>query len=233
MRKALTIVLAGIGVCLIAGQRVDAAPGDGIDGTHLAYDFGCVGMDFDIYHTFRLTNNGLDTVRVSEVIANCDCSHVMFLDSTLYPGDTVDLRLQFNTEDYYGPSTRKIVVKSNDRHQPEMKLFYFSTVGQWLHRIVPKPVSLFFLGAKGPKELLVSNQGVDRVEVREIDIADDIVAVETVTEAAVRGDNIKLKVSPKPDLTAGTHQTSFRLTLAVSETEKPLYLTIPVKIVKY
>jgi hypothetical protein len=207
--------------------------GRGIAGDPLGYDFGCVGIDFNVYYVYHLINHGNTAVHIKSIDASCDCSSVQCADSVIAPGDTVDCRLQFNTKDYYGKMSRHITVNSDDQREPELKMYFFATVGQWMYRVKPEPSSLFFLPGQKTKTVTLSNPDIDNLTLREIDCTDDIVVVEPVTKTADKGESIQLKVTPKPDLVAGTYQTNFRVCLDIPGAEQSLFLTIPVKIVRY
>jgi hypothetical protein len=219
--------------CLWLAGTAGADTGRGLAGEPLAYDFGCVGVDFDVYHVFHLINHGDETVRVKSVVPSCDCSSVTFVDSVIAPGDTVSFRLRFNTKDYYGQMSRHVAVISDDKRQPELNVYYFSTVGQWLYRVKPDPASLFFLPGQTTKTVSLTNTDVDNLAVREIDLTDDVIVVESVTKAVAKGGTIQLKVTPRKNLVAGTYETNFRVSLDVAGAEQPLLISIPVKIVKY
>jgi hypothetical protein len=233
VRRCLRYVtIAAFTSACLAGIA-SADNGRGLTAELLAYDFGCVGIDFDVFHVYSLINQGDVAVHIESVQPSCDCSSVIFTDSTLAPGDTATFRLQFNTKDYYGKMSRHVLVKSNDKRQPELEMYYFATVGQWMYRVKPEPASLFFLPGQTVKTVTLNNSDVDGLTVAEIDVADDFITVEPVTKSADKGGSIQLKVTPRTNLVAGTYKTNFRVSLDVPGAEQRLMISIPVKIVKY
>ncbi len=225
------LLLTGLILCL--GGQANAQTPKGLAPLEPEYDFGCIGIDYQVYHNFELVNYGRDTVRISQVYANCDCSFVSFADTVVPPQDTVTFKLTFNTKDFYGRTPKSVIVKSDDKTAPEYKISYLSTIGQWLHRVRPTPASLFYLPVHKTKTLSIDNLGAAKIYLRDIEPLDDIVTIEPKDDEADAGKSLKIEVKPRDDLPGGTFQSCFRLTFDVEGVEDPLLMTIPVKIVRY
>jgi hypothetical protein len=217
--------------CLLFGLTAQAQ--EGLQYEERIYDFGCVGLDFQVFHDYKLINYGTDTVKVDSVKVTCDCSSIQFLDSIVYPDDTVDFRLSFKTTNYYGPISRSALIYSDDKSNPEMKVYYVSTVGQWMHQVKPDPISLFFIPRHRPKKISISNRILDFIEVEAIQLLDDVIDVKTLKRKAKKGEKVELEVTPRADLNIGNYLTNFRITFKLPEGLDPLLMTIPVKIAKY
>lgn len=197
------------------------------------FDFGHVGIDFKLFHTFYIVNNGDTPVVIKSATASCDCSNVRLIDSLIQPGDTTFLRLDFQTRNYYGPTTKSMEVTLDDPEYPEMKFFYLATIGQWYGNLKPEPFSLFFLPGAAVKQVKLSNRAYDQISWKLQDQGDSTFRIELVDSKADRGEQLTLTVTPVDGLTAGTYLSSFTLHVTTAEDQKPVILTIPVKIVKY
>ncbi|UCC45526.1 MAG: DUF1573 domain-containing protein [Candidatus Zixiibacteriota bacterium] len=198
------------------------------------YDFGAVGIDFTLFHDFRLINQGEKPVRLDSVKVACDCSRVWLVDTTLDPGDTGIISLQFNTKDYYGRTSKALHVYADSVQTAHFECFYLSTVGQWMMGLKPDPISLFFLPGHEAKNIKILNPALDGVEVIDIDTHNDWIEVKALEEQAGKQEVLLLQVVAADGLTKGTYQTNFRITLSLPEEfEEPLFITVPVKIVRY
>ena len=220
-----------ISLCLCTPLPSGAEPG--LVCEEQIYDFGCVGFDLRVFHNYKLINRSSDTIEIYSVGTTCDCSSIQLLDSVVYPGDTVSFRLEFNTTNYYGRMNLSVNVHSSDAKNPQMKLYFTSTVGRWQYRVSPEPVSLFFLPGHKAKTATMLNAILDYIEVAKIELHDDLMTVTPMKKKAAKGDKVKLQVTPRSDLAAGTYFTNFRVTFDVPGDYEPLLITIPVKIVRY
>ncbi len=121
------------------------------------YNFGHVGIDYDIFHKYHFENRTGDTIRIMKIEASCDCTTVLPSDTIIPPGDTVYFKLKFNTKDAFGPTNRSFVVSTDHPKLPTITYQYFAIVGQWFHGIRPNPVALFFLPGKNDKQIVIPN----------------------------------------------------------------------------
>lgn len=197
------------------------------------FDFGHVGIDFKLFHTFHIVNNGDTPVTIKSASASCDCSKVSLVDSLIQPGDTAFIPLSFLTRDYYGPTTKSLDVVLDDPEQPELKFYYLSIIGQWYGNLKPDPFSLFFLPGASGKQVKLPNRAYDQITWELQDQGDRTFRVEIGNSKAGRGEHLTLTVTPIEGLSAGTYLSSFTVHVAIAEDQKPVILTIPVKIVKY
>jgi len=197
------------------------------------FDFGHVGIDFKLFHTFHIVNHGDAPVTIKSATASCDCSQVSLLDSLLEPGDTAFFHLDFLTRNFYGPTTKSLLVTLDDHEYPEMKFYYLSTIGQWFADLKPEPFSLFFLPGATGKPVKLSNRVFDQISWEIRDQGDSSFRIENIGPRANRGEDLTVMVTPSDGLKAGTYLSSFTVHVTTAEDQKPVILTIPVKIVKY
>lgn len=219
---------------LIVGLSVPVAAGAGLQPVERIFDFGAVGIDYLVYHNFEFINRDSVPIRIDSAYVNCDCSKVWILDSVIAPGDTGRIKLQFTTKDYYGRTSKAMQVYTNSDFTPHLECFYLSTIGQWLMGIRPNPVSVFFLPGAAPKEIKIGNPALDGVKIIGVESYNDWVTVEVSEESADKGDMLGLTVTTAEGLPKGNYYTNFRIQIEMPvEFKEPLFLTVPVKIVRY
>jgi hypothetical protein len=201
--------------------------------TEKRLDFGCVGVDFKVRHHFKLVNYGSDTIYVDTVSNVCDCTEVRFRDSTVAPGDTASILMIFNTANMYGPMEKDLRVHCSDSKEPKKNMFYAANIGQWLFKVEPKPVNVFFLPGQNSRASTFLNHALDKISLQDIYLDENIVEIRTVKAVASKGESLELEITAKPDLPAGTHLTNYTVTIDLHQDLPPLRITIPVKVVKY
>lgn len=84
----------------------------------LEYDFGNIKQGEIVSHTFVITNNGGDILKITEVRASCGCTAANPTKRELKPGESSNLQVTFNSKGRKGPQTKTVTVLTND---PEKK----------------------------------------------------------------------------------------------------------------
>ena len=231
MIRKLTLICAA--VLLATVGVVSADTGDRLEYGETKYDFGYIGIDYTGYYNFPLYNPGDTPVVITGAHVSCDCSRVSVPDTLIEPGDTVFVRLSYNTRSFRGPTRQNFVVTTNSKKTPEITVSYSSVVGQWVQGIKPDPLSLFFLPGQKSKQITIANPAFSNMTAGYLDQADTLYTVKIVNDKADKGDDIKIDVAPRDGITTGTYDSSFRVQVEVTNIEQPIILTIPVKIVRY
>ncbi len=232
MRKPDLRTLVGL-LCLIALCPFPAASQTGLYCPDPLHDFGSIGFDLEVFHEYPVINATGKAVDILSCKVTCDCSRVALSDSSLAPGDTAWVRLSFATTDYYGPSSKAIKIETNDPNNQRLELYYTAQVGQWRYNVKPEPVSLFYLPGKKARKSALTNQNLDFIKIRNIQLLDDLITVEVTADKASKGERVEMLVTPKEDLTSGTYLTNFAVTVDVPDGLESFVVTIPVKIVRY
>ncbi len=203
------------------------------------WDWGAVGIDFDLTHTYLLINQTSSIIQIDSVIAPCDCSLARPTDSTLDPGDTARVVLKFSTRDFYGRTTKQVDVYWRDGSRHYLQLTYSATVGQYAGGLKPDPVSVFLLPSQSTRKIyipVIQNKLFSEAEiVGDLVAYSDIVSVEFTNRKARTGEKLELEVTAKPDLPAGTYISNFRFSVKVIFKGEPqiVLITIPTKVVRY
>lgn len=100
--------------------------------TETEFNYGKVAQQSELSHGFWLKSVGDDTVRILEVFPGCGCTQIPLPDSTLAPGDSLELEIILNTERFFGFVTKKPYIEIN---RPEDKLVHFHIYAQ----VLPHP----------------------------------------------------------------------------------------------
>lgn len=235
-RGLLTVKTASIliGILLLAGVGSTAdRPTIGLYCPEPNWDWGEVGIDFDIAHTYLLINTGATRAFIDSVIAPCDCSLAKPSDSTLNPGDTARINLKFSTRDFYGRTTKQVDIYWHDSARHYLQFTYSATVGQFFGGLKPNPISVFLLPTQTSRKVIIPNPKLSQVEIGDIVYHSDIAQVKLIKPKARMGESLEFEVIPKPELKPGTYISNFRLQIVVEGERRPLLITMPTKIVRY
>lgn len=197
------------------------------------YDFGHVGIDYRIFHTFKVINTGIKDIKVDSVNVLCDCSSVLYDKHVLGPNDTLELKLTFDTRDFYGPVNRKLLVFLSLPEKRVVTFIYLAEVGQWKDGLKPEPFALFMLPTHQQQSLKITNRYFDSITGEIQDKNDDFFDVEFVKDDAGKEEALEIRVVPHQDLKKGTYLSNFTLKVTADDKDNPTYLTVPVKIARF
>lgn len=88
----------------------------------LFHNFGKV-EEGKIYETsFAFMNTGQSTLEIVDIHSSCGCAAAIPRKRKLNPGETSEVRVEFNSTNFSGLVTRYIAVRSNDPSNPEIYL---------------------------------------------------------------------------------------------------------------
>src|SRR5947207_6851631 len=89
------------------------------------YDFGDAYTGNKVDRLITVRNAGTDTLRISEVKAQCGCTAAMMTQKSIPPGDSGKLSISFNTSGYGGSRpTKQVYITSNDTSQPKLTITF-------------------------------------------------------------------------------------------------------------
>lgn len=237
--KMKTLIAVTLTFCLftLSVQAEDIAPEIPVPITsklrpiETSFNFGHVGIEYDLFHTFYLVNTSDRPIRLDTATVKCDCSIVTLRDSTANPGDTIGVYLKFNTKNYFGPTSRSVLIVTNE--PSTYKIYYTADVGQWPYFAKPDPIALFMLPAHQSLTMKIPNT-VDLTSRLAGIVQQDTNYVVTVTKKEARkNQSIEMTIAPKPTMKKGTFLSSMRLSLTTSDSPDTTHVAVPVKIVRY
>jgi hypothetical protein len=196
------------------------------------FDFGSVGIDFAVFHAYKIYNKGERPVTITRLDRGCDCTSLVKSDSVIRPNDSVVINVAFDTKNQYGPVNKSFKVFTNDPGQEELAFSYVANVGQWPAGDKPDPISLFLLPVHKTKPLVIPNRTFGKISLVRYEAAHPYFDVRVGKPEAPRGENLELEIVPKESLRSGTHRSSLTILLQ-SDGDQQHILTVPVKIVRY
>jgi hypothetical protein len=78
----------------------------------------------EIFNTqFTFTNEGKSDLVIHEITPQCPCVKVEYSKKVLTPGESIPIKMRFDTGIKQGKSTQTIIVVCNDPIMPERKIY--------------------------------------------------------------------------------------------------------------
>ncbi|MFZ5746312.1 MAG: DUF1573 domain-containing protein [Pseudomonadota bacterium] len=75
-------------------------------------DYGTIAHQSDGRRSFKLKNIGTAPLMILDVVSSCGCVVAQFDREPVFPGQTVDIRVRYDTA-RMGPFTKHVVVKTS------------------------------------------------------------------------------------------------------------------------
>lgn len=86
----------------------------GLSATPGTVDFGKRRQEITVGQKVTLTNAGKETVEITRVAADCSCTAATPAKTTLQPGESTELEVNFETRSYQGEVHRRILVQTTE-----------------------------------------------------------------------------------------------------------------------
>jgi uncharacterized cupredoxin-like copper-binding protein len=87
----------------------------------MEYDFGTIEQGKIASHNFTLVNNGGDILKITDVHASCGCTAAKPDKDELAPGESTNIKVDFNSTGKMGKQEKFVYVKTNDPNNQELK----------------------------------------------------------------------------------------------------------------
>jgi len=94
----------------------------------MEYDFGTIKQGKIATHNFTLVNNGGDILKITDVHASCGCTAAKPDKNELAPGESTNIKVDFNSAGKMGKQEKWVYVKTNDPNNQELKFKFTGTV---------------------------------------------------------------------------------------------------------
>lgn len=78
------------------------------------FDFGYVKEGEKLTHTFKYKNTGTKVLEIENVTTSCGCTAAIVEGKSLKPGESGNLKVEFDTSNRFGRVSRNITIISND-----------------------------------------------------------------------------------------------------------------------
>jgi uncharacterized cupredoxin-like copper-binding protein len=92
------------------------------------HDFGTINQGDVVTHTFVISNNGGDILKILDVKASCGCTAASPEKKELKPGESTNIVVSFNSKGRKGPQTKTVTVTTNDPEKPSVALTFTGNV---------------------------------------------------------------------------------------------------------
>ncbi len=231
LKNSILRLLFAVGFTIVITSQLLSA--EAVTVVEEFFDFGHVGIEYKLFHKFKVINTGLKRIKIDSINVPCDCSVVRYEKEWMEKGDTLDFILTFDTKDFYGPVNRKFKIYLSVPEKKTISLIYLAHVGQWMNGLKPNPFSLFFLPTNKKKTIEIANKYFDKISLELERQYDNSFTVNIIKAEAEKGEMLELSLSPNPELGKGTYLSNFTLKVTAGEDEEPTILTIPVKIARF
>lgn len=94
----------------------------------LNYDFGAMKQGDKKEYTFELTNNGKSDLQIRNVRSSCGCTAVAPSKKVISPGETVPIKVTFDSRGKRGRQSKSVTVITNDPKTPTSTLRISSNI---------------------------------------------------------------------------------------------------------
>lgn len=138
IRKLLFLV--AVFTAASCGQLV----GPKVSVQQMEYNFGNITQGTTVSHNFVITNNGGDTLKILQVNPSCGCTAAKPDKSSLLPGESTNLKVDFNSSGKLGKQEKYVFVVTNDASNRELKLKFVGNVVNTNTSELEKSPKIFF-----------------------------------------------------------------------------------------
>jgi hypothetical protein len=94
----------------------------------MEYDFGTIEQGKIATHNFTLVNNGGDILKITDIHASCGCTAAKPDKNELVPGESINIKVDFNSAGKMGKQEKYVYVKTNDPNNKELKFKFTGNV---------------------------------------------------------------------------------------------------------
>jgi uncharacterized cupredoxin-like copper-binding protein len=92
------------------------------------HDFGKVKEGGKVNYTFTFENKGTASLQIKDVKTSCGCTAAVVNESTIKPGQSGSIKIEFDTKNRSGRNSKTITVVSNDIKEPNKILTIYADI---------------------------------------------------------------------------------------------------------
>ena len=157
-------------------------------------DFGDVYNGKKVEHVVTIKNIGNDTLRISDVRAQCGCTATMMTQKTMGPSDSGKLSITFDTHSYNGKVTKHVYIESNDTSNPKLTIAFAANV---LTVLSASPNTISFntarLDTTYSKSITITNTSHEPVKILSVDSKFDQLSVALLKKQLMPGETTEFQ----------------------------------------
>lgn len=126
------------------------------------FNFGEVVQGQQVPHSFNFRNEGTDPLLIKKVISSCGCTAALVSAKELPPGQSGEIKTNFDTTRFRGFVTKTITLYSNDPQRSIVKMAIKGKITEVLS-VFPKRIELSQIkaGSVTVAEVTLQNNGDD------------------------------------------------------------------------
>jgi hypothetical protein len=161
----------------------------------LEHDFGKLGPDETVKHTFKFRNEGKETLLIGDIKTTCGCTGTLLSQNEIPPHGEGFVEVTFHSGRSSGARRKAIFVASNDPAQPSTKLEIAANV------IVPvevRPRALYWVAERNEKSAraidLIYSPDI-KLDIKELDLSSPAftASYQPMAQADVQGYRINIE----------------------------------------
>ena len=96
----------------------------------IQYDFGRVKEGEIVTHTFKILNKGRATLDIKDIKTSSGCTAALISKKKIEPGYDGTIKVDFDTKNRWGKTSRTITVNSNDPEEPNKVITIYAEINK-------------------------------------------------------------------------------------------------------
>ena len=210
--KSALLFTAALSICLAfsayAQPKIKV-----LEGTQL--NFGDVFNGKKAEKVISIQNVGTDTLRITEVRAQCGCTAALMndADKRLGPNQTGKLSIAFDTHNYHGPVSKQVYISSNDTSNAKVTVTFTTNVIEVL-QFDPRQFSFdnLKIDSSSSRTITITNPSDKTpVKILSIDCKSPALKLTVMKNQLMPGEKTQLQAVYTPDK-SGTFQGDVEIT---------------------
>ncbi len=207
------------------------------------HDFGNIDANTIVSHEFEILNSGDGELVIEKVRASCGCTAADPGKNILQPGESTNIKIEFNSAGRSGRQLKYVYVFSNDKSNPQVRLSFTANISseeQPLKTTTPGPrLSLSTKqynfgkvaeGAPAVFSVLLKNIGQKELVIKEVKSSSEFISAVLQSETVKPGANTHLKIQIDTKSKKGVYTRT--LTLSTNDPVEPQQtITLSINIV--
>jgi len=189
-KKALLTIVWLLIVC--CGTALAAPKLEVVETT---YDFGEILKGDQVKHIFTIRNAGDAPLTIEKVKTSCGCTAALLSEKVLAPGQTAEIKTNFDSTRFKGRVKKTIYVNSNDPQQPEAHILLTGMIRPQIV-VEPDPLRLENLtpGQAVEKTVKISNFGKTPIMLLKVTVTSQDLEGKLSAKKVLPGESVDLLV---------------------------------------
>jgi hypothetical protein len=163
------------------------------------YDFGTIPQGQKVEHVFIVKNSGDIPLSIKGIRPSCGCTAAQASVRVIQPGKTSEIRVTFNSANFFGAIHKTIAVESDDPKAPVSTLSLKGSVIEEI-TINPRQINLGVLKSGSSKEIAITVGNNSKQIVRVLSVKSPMPQITVKQNASVikPGETVIINVSATP-----------------------------------